>query len=321
MTSSRTWLRLAALCVCALCSLPTTASGQAWVLTDSWGGQGTIGAGGFNDLRAVAADPFGNVYAVDANYIEKFIGTGYYLTQWRPLGATTQSTNIFCVATDASGNVFIGEHDSGTIQKFSPTGQFLTEWAVPDAGAGLGDWLAGLAVDATGNVYVANASQRRVMKFSPSGTHLGDLSAPFSQPTGVALDAAGSVYVADYDRVRKFSSAGAPIGEWGSAGSGLGQFGEAFGIAIDRANGFVYVSDAAVPRIQQFGLDGTFVSQWGQPGSPSGAITCPGAVSVGPGGEVFVSDGCDIRIRRYSWTTPPVGVARRSWGRIKSRYR
>ena len=321
MTSTRVSARLALLLLCFCATLPSVAHAQGWVLIDAWGAQGTVGAGGFNSLQGVAAGQTGYIYAVDDNYIQKFLDNGHYLSQWRPLGATSQSTNIRSVATDASGNVFIGEHDSGTIQKFSPTGQFLLQWAVPGAGNGQGDWLSGLAIDAVGSVYVTDAFHSRVMKFSSAGAYLSDLPGGFGQPTGVAIDGAGNIFVADYDRVRKFSSSGLPLLEWGSSGSGPGHFGEAFGIGIDRSAGFVYVSDLTNPRVQQFNTLGGFISQWGQPGTGAGALVCPEAVSVGPDGDVFVADGCSSRIRRYRWTTLPVSNLRQSWGRLNSRYR
>ena len=50
--------------------------------------------------------------------------------------------------------------------------------------------------------------------------------------------------------------------QWGSPGSGKGQFSEPFGVATDAA-GNVYVADRYNWRIQKFTSSGAFLTQWG----------------------------------------------------------
>jgi DNA-binding beta-propeller fold protein YncE len=72
----------------------------------------------------------------------------------------------------------------------------------------------------------------------------------------VATDASGDVYVGDNHnhRIQKFSSTGTYISQWGSFGSGDGQFNSPAGVAIDVAGDCVYVADyAANHRIEKFG--------------------------------------------------------------------
>ena len=83
----------------------------------------------------------------------------------------------------------------------------------------------------------------------------------------MATDAAGNVYVADFGnhRIQKFSSAGTYLAQWGSYGSGDGQFSTPRGVATDAA-GNVYVADQGNHRIQKFG-DGTTpatTTSWGR---------------------------------------------------------
>ena len=72
---------------------------------------------------------------------------------------------------------------------------------------------------------------------------------------------------ADYghDRVQKFTSSGAYITQWGSFGSGNGQFHTPMGVATDAA-GNIFVADARNYRIQKFGPDPTPTtsSTWGR---------------------------------------------------------
>jgi DNA-binding beta-propeller fold protein YncE len=72
-------------------------------------------------------------------------------------------------------------------------------------------------------------------------------------PYGVAVSASGSVYVADSgnDRIQEFTDSGAYLAQWGTRGSGDGQFVFPFGVATDAA-GNVYVSEFGNSRIQKF---------------------------------------------------------------------
>ncbi len=50
---------------------------------------------------------------------------------------------------------------------------------------------------------------------------------------------------------------------FGSPGSGAGQLDEPFGVAVDRANGDVYVVDTNNQRVERFSSDGVFRLAWG----------------------------------------------------------
>jgi DNA-binding beta-propeller fold protein YncE len=93
----------------------------------------------------------------------------------------------------------------------------------------------------------------------------------FVRPTDVAWDAQGNIYVADgygNARVAKYDRNGKWIRNWGSRGSGQGQFNIVHGIAID-AQGNVYVGDEGNKRVQVFDTDGTFKTQFTNVGTPT----------------------------------------------------
>ena len=70
------------------------------------------------------------------------------------------------------------------------------------------------------------------------------------QGTGIAVDSSGNVYVSDHDnRVQKFDSGGTYITQWGTQGSGNGQFSYPWSITAD-SSGNVYVLDSGNNRIQ-----------------------------------------------------------------------
>ncbi len=103
----------------------------------------------------------------------------------------------------------------------------------------------------------------------PAGSGIPGSS--FSRPTDVAWDRAGNIYIADgignNNRVAKFDKDGKFLTQWGSTGTGQGQFNGVKALAVD-AQGNVYVADAGNKRIQVFDGTGTFKSEFGNVGTP-----------------------------------------------------
>ena len=124
-------------------------------------------------------------------------------------------------------------------------------------------------------VWVADQYSSVVQEFTRDGTWVKDLgwhadagqAGRFGVIGGLALDRANHLYVLDSqnDRVQVFrSDTGAWLGEWGTPGSGPGQFNlgantGAGGIAVSQPTTadkpLVYIADQDTHRIQRFTLD------------------------------------------------------------------
>lgn len=87
--------------------------------------------------------------------------------------------------------------------------------------------------------------------------------------------------------------------QWGTLGSGPGEFDYPVGIAVDPA-GFVYVADGNNQRIQKFDADGGFVAMWGTPGTGPGEFSDPGGVEVDADGYVYVVDRGNHRVQKFA---------------------
>ena len=104
----------------------------------------------------------------------------------------------------------------------------------------------------------------------------------FSRPTDVAWDAQGNIYVTDgygNSRVAKYAPTGKWLKNWGSRGTGQGQFNIGHGIARD-AQGNVYVGDEGNKRVQVFDTEGTFKTQFTNVGAPTALCLTRGAQPV-----------------------------------------
>src|SRR5207249_331416 len=125
----------------------------------------------------------------------------------------------------------------------------------------------------------------------------GSGNGEFNRPYRVAVDAAGDVYVVDWEReslgsnsrIQKFTGTGTYLTQWGSFGSGDGQFYRPEGVATDVA-GYVYVVHRCHRRVQEFTDTGTYLTQWGSNGSGDGQFFNPSGVAVDAAGHVYVAD-------------------------------
>ena len=89
------------------------------------------------------------------------------------------------------------------------------------------------------------------------------------------------------------------VTQWGTFGSGNGQFDVPAGVATDAA-GNVYVADLDNDRIQKFASTGTYITQWGTRGTGDGQFDRPYGVATDAAGNVYVADGFNHRIQKFT---------------------
>ncbi len=233
--------------------------------------------------------------------------TRQVVPNWPSLPADVRLGVCAGVGVDANNRVFVF-HRSGrkwstpfptepiaepTVSVFDgATGALLDRW-----GAGRFIMPHGLTVDPEGNIWLTDVGLHQVFKCSPRGKILltlgeagvrGADQTHFNLPSDVAVLPDGSFYVSDgykNTRVMKFSAEGRYEFEWGTPGSGPGEFNLPHGLALD-AEGRVYVCDRENLRLQVFDARGGFLAQWQGP-----QIGKPYGVDVAPDGRLLVIDG------------------------------
>jgi len=206
--------------------------------------------------------------------------------------------DVMCrgIDADANGRIYVAGDADHPVVMFSEAGEYLGEWESDILKAP-----HGLRVR-NDTVWVSDVETHLVHQFSLDGKLVrsfgekgvaGDAPGQFNRPTDFAFGPDGSVYISDgYGNTRVVCLA--PDGQikkiWGEKGDGPGQFNLVHAIAVDAKNRVV-VADRKNRRIQLFDLDGRYLAQWTDVGTPYGLYACDD-------GSLFVC-GLDVDGERF----------------------
>ena len=217
------------------------------------------------------------------------------------------------VAVDPSGNIWVADSGHDRVLEFNSERKYLRQFGSEGTGVGQFKGIGGIAANASGDVYVTDSQNDRVQEFGPSGEHLrtfGSYFFPSGQllyPTAITVDSSGNVWVLNPyggpagDRVVEFSSEGTEIGRFGASGTGAGQLGQAFGLAI--SGGHLYVSESSNSRVQEFSTTGEFISQFDERGSGTGKSNGTYGIATDPTtGNLYVTELANNRVQEFSST-------------------
>ncbi len=173
---------------------------------------------------------------------------------------------IMQIAADSVGNVYVPVVPDNEVLEYSPTGTLLNTFT-GGAGSGALDGPTGVAVDSAGDLWVADSGNNRIEELSPTDTPLAQIRSEGVQDA-IALDGQGDVFAIDKNGQDSCGSLHPPCShlvEYDAAGAQVADAGaasfEAGGgielppmVAVDKASGRVYVSDASGGKVWVFAL-------------------------------------------------------------------
>ncbi len=90
-----------------------------------------------------------------------------------------------------------------------------------------------------------------------------------------------------------------PYTQWGSQGTGNGQFDYPSDVAINGTTGNVYVIEWRNNRTQVFSASGNYLAQWGSSGSSNGQFKWPAGIAINNTGYVYIADAGNNRIQIF----------------------
>lgn len=259
-------------------------------------------------IRLFVENSIGTLPLLKIKFLKKWgsegEGNGQFLNPW---GIGT--------GTGAPAYVYVSDGRQSRVQVFSPNGRFLHR---------LPEKIFGnfLAVNGNGSVYVINREPvpNPTYNYRVEVYYYDQFVKSFkvkdANYRGIAADMYGeNIYMTDINeqRVLRFNADGQILAQWGSTGSGNGQFHHSspWGIDVDNFNRKVFVTDGGNHRIQVFSPDGSFLTKWGTHGTGDGQFNWPVAVTVDYNLEhVYVIDQKNTRIQVFS----PNGEFLGKWG-------
>jgi DNA-binding beta-propeller fold protein YncE len=181
------------------------------------------------------------------------------------------------VAADRTGLVYLLQRGdkADPVIVLDRTGKVVRSW-----GKGMYTTPHAIRLDPQGNVWTTDAASSMVYKFSREGKPLmrievGGQPTPcgsFCSTTDIAFAPNGNLLIADgyrNARILEYSPDGKKLREWGSAGTGPGQFRLPHSIQVDD-DGVIYVADRENGRIQRFDRGGKYLGEWSQYGKTFG---------------------------------------------------
>lgn len=221
------------------------------------------------------------------------LGSGEFSYQvserWGRLPEGWDLGDVGGVAVDDEDNVYVFNRGPHPMLVFDRNGSFVRSW-----GEGLFSRPHGVSIGPDATIYCADDGDHTVrrctlhgevlMTIGTSGSGSSFMSGlPFCRCTHSALAPNGDIYISDgygNARIHKYSPDGRLLMSWGAPGCSPGEFNLPHNIVCD-SDGWVYVVDRENHRVQVFGENGKYETEWRNLHRPSALCL------AGPSASVF----------------------------------
>src|SRR5215467_13345744 len=186
-------------------------------------------------------------------------------------------------------------------------GKVLRSW-----GQGMFKIPHAIRIDPQGNVWTVDAASSMVYKFTRQGAKLMEISVGgqpadkrgFNGTTDIAFAPNGHLFISDgygNARILEYTADGKRLREWGSSGTGPGQFHQPHGIAVDDES-VIWVADRQNGRLQRFDASGKYLGEFANLGMVTSVAFSRGELWIGTQqrNEPTTSNGWIMKIDRRS---------------------
>ena len=210
-----------------------------------------------------------------------------------------------------------GPHDelavldtSGRVLIYDAAGVLLRQWKMLDVQFGKPEGIVWLKDN---SLVVCDTHYHRLVWFDQNGGLIrtvgkqGREKGEFIFPVGIAKDPAENLYVCEYgghDRIQVFSSDGRWLREFGSSGTGPGQFQRPSGLAWH--SGRVFIADSVNNRVHIYKDDGTYIGLLGEGKEPLD-FNLPYDITLAPDGAFYVIEYGAGRLSKISTSGAMLG--------------
>jgi hypothetical protein len=224
-------------------------------------------------------------------------GTGELLSSFEvPASNNFFGGTVVQIATDSAGNVYVPIVPENKVQEYSPTGTPLN--AFTGSGVGVLKGPTGVAVDSSGDLWVADRGDNRIEELSPTDTPVSEIKSEGVE--WAALNGGGDVFAivrnsADFcgtvkppcPHLVEYSAAGVQLADVGAGSFEAGpppHFPPM--VAVDEANGRVYVTDASNELVRIFAppaapvVSKELVAEVGPSEAKLGSLVNPGGITT-----------------------------------------
>ncbi|MDA8428951.1 MAG: SMP-30/gluconolactonase/LRE family protein [Geobacteraceae bacterium] len=159
-----------------------------------------------------------------------------------------------------------------------------------------------VTADPVGTIYVADQAESVLLELKTESREWKAVELvadkPLSSLIGIAVDEKGTLYLTDsvlkkvyrmrYDHGRLEPFAGDYQFAWPT------------GVAVDRANERVYVTDTVANKVVTFDMNGVKVGEFGTRGNGDGEFNYPTFITCDPQGNLYVADTLNFRVQSFT---------------------